>query len=187
MESNIPRLETELMRWWEQEKKLASVFPPSLLQGPEFQKEKLKQYDLLAAKYGRINKPEEKLLLKVLLMEIRRLEKMLFPKWWQRMMRRLDAPPFLVHFNQKIGDPSSAGISKQTEQFKSSLEPGMKILATQSKDLKNETHPAIQNTVSKRPAEKTAKDQNWKEATGKTVSDLLPKKRSADQRGLKVS
>ncbi len=86
---NTEGLGKELNQWLEQEKKLSAMFSPESLKTRDFQLEKLKHFEQLASRYKGSITPNEKLLLKVLNIELRRLEKLLFPNLLISFIRRL--------------------------------------------------------------------------------------------------
>jgi hypothetical protein len=58
-----------------------------------FLKEKLRHYDTVAARFRDPANPEEKLALRILRQERRRIERRLYPKRWLRLLRRLTVEP----------------------------------------------------------------------------------------------
>ena len=108
------KVERDLTAWKKQEEQIIKLFPPSVVNSREFRMEKLQRLDAIYYSNGRGGSHEEKLMLRMLNIERKNLERQLFPKFWQRIFRGING-------NSKI-----KAAAKQTDQHRRSNEQSLK-------------------------------------------------------------
>ena len=93
IEQAINRVEAELQQWKQKEERFSRMFAFKVSDNRVFLKEKLRHYGTVAALFRDSINPEERLALRILRQERRRIEKQLYPKLWLRLLRRLTVEP----------------------------------------------------------------------------------------------
>lgn len=91
MNNKVPvnRIESALQDWQSKEERFGKLFSSDILKNKPFLQEKLKYFDAVQAKYGRTASEDERLALRILMQERNRIEKLLYPNLFVRMLRRV--------------------------------------------------------------------------------------------------
>ena len=89
MITNENKVERDLVSWRRQEEQVITIFPTSVSSSREFRLEKLERLDAIYYKHARGSSPDEKLTLRLLNIERKKLEVQVFPSMLSRLVRGL--------------------------------------------------------------------------------------------------
>lgn len=85
----LNRVEMEMSQWRSKEERFSKLFSVSLSSNRSLLKEKLQDYERIAAKYKETQNPDERFALRILKQESRQIERQLYPNLLIRLLRRL--------------------------------------------------------------------------------------------------
>jgi hypothetical protein len=114
MNTNENKVEHDIASWRKQEEQILKLFPPSIVNSHEFRLEKLQRLDAIYYSDGRGGSHEEKLMLRMLNIERKKLERQLFPHFWQRFIRAI------------VGNSTMKAVALESEQRHSSNEQSLR-------------------------------------------------------------
>lgn len=114
---NGNRVEAELKRWQEKEEKFQKLFSFDMNSNRALLKEKLHNYERIAAKYNNTTDPDERFTLRMLKQERRHLEKKVYKNRFIRYVRRFIVNPIRQYVarknNEKVAEISKDQVFKQ--------------------------------------------------------------------------